>query len=160
MHDTCYLKLIPYTDYSLVKPLGCNSDTIVSLFDQNFFCKEEMKNGCFLLQERSYGPFVLTKEMLWYISTEINLNEIHMTFKQMTKYKPVVVQDWRTETFLIIEFEWEKNKKTTNIVLTYTNYPLRIGFGRWKTDAGGFLNLLQNQEIPMYHDVTNYYHLM
>lgn len=162
MYDTQYLniKLIPYTDYLSIKPMGNSNDTIVDLFEQNFFCKEEMKNGCFILQEGLYVPFIFPKQMLWYIASEIDLTEIHSSFKNMTNYKPVIVQDWRTETWLIIEFEWEINKNCTNIVLTYTNYPLGISFGRWKTEALKFLTLLSKQDTPMFHDVSNYTHFI
>ena len=153
--------LIPYTDYSSVTFINNSCDTIVSLFEQNFFCKEEMKNGCFVLQEGSCIPFVLPKQMLWYISTEINLEEILKSFIKMPKsYNRVIVHDWRTETYLIIEFESDRNE--TNIVLTYTNYPLRVGFGKWKTEAGRFLALLKNESILSFsatlHDVRNHFH--
>ena len=123
--------------------MGNSCETITSLFQQDFFCKEEIKNGCIVLRNEIQGvltdpPFVLPLQMFKYILSETNLCLIYNSLiKNNSSHEPIIVQNWKTETFLIIAFEWDDCN--ANICFTYTNFPLKIGYGKWKTEALKFI---------------------
>ena len=147
------MKYIPYAEYEKVKPMGDDCESIIGLFELDFFCKEEMKNGCNMFETEG-RIFVLPIKMFEYIATHVDLKRLYQSFKESRRaYNPVIVQNWKTETFLIIGFEWTVDKQTILACLQYTNYPLKIGFGIWKTEALSFIRQMQNSNTWISHEI-------
>ena len=179
-----YAKFFPSNKLYSVPYLGI--DNVYYLFKDNFFETMEMYYGCFLFMESHNRPFFFTIPCLQFLSQKDIMDDLWTMYYSLTKikdncyvnsrilnninknraYSPIVVHNWKTETYMIIEFAWASNRQTeiessVDIVFTYTNKDLKISYGNWRINAMQFLDYLENyfpRFIKQTAETSSYYH--
>ena len=137
--------------------------TINELYNVDFFCTEEKMNGCFMIREDN-NCVIFPAAIMQYINHNIfeiislycNCHcDCHHSAKN--QQKSIIIQDCRTETFLILEFEKKPGLQAT-ISFKYTNYPLKISSSKVVLNAINFLQKIKDTETLNY-DLKHIWHI-
>ena len=139
--------------------------TINELYNIDFFCTEEKTNGCFIIKENDSYVIFPTTIMQYIIVNIIEIIslycrchcECHHSAKN--QQKSIIIQDLRTETFLILEFEKQPGLQAT-ISFKYTNYPLKTSSQKVRLNAISFLQKIKDLSPETSNaNLTNIWHI-
>ena len=176
-HDY-FCKYVPSHKVHSVPNIGV--DTVYHMFQNGFFESCELFYGCIYFMEGRDNALVMTIPALQYISQKNVLNDLWTMYYAVKKqtgsidvnsrilrtinrdrvYSPIVVQNWKTDTYLCIGFELNSSNKV-EIIFSYVNQDLEVCYGNWRAPAIKFLDYLETfypRFIARVAETFNYCH--